>query len=278
MWRARWEEPAGPVCAKVEGNGICGPFLSNAVRVGNRTVACTRRGIYGGGAGFAARTFADYFRRYFPVPAAVAGECGAARECGDALPSRKFILDFDGGRVRAVAGGLVDVDVHRAGARTSFGLHLPRKHCLFFAPGAVYGGAGFAAACARIARDFALRDYRFIAAGYDLDLCVCVFDAAVDLRGAESATLFDSRVAGLHWRKYCLHLRIDLFAFSNAQRLAENLWALAGHCGGAHGWFSGDRVGIAFWVLFFRQHLRSGLCGDVSLAGHARNDGAAHEA
>ena len=42
--------------------------------------------------------------------------------------------------------------------------------------------------------------------------------------------------------------------------------------------FSGDCVGIAFRVLFFRQHLRSGLRGDVSLAGDVGNDGAADEA
>src|SRR5271155_5846803 len=215
MSAPRSRELAGRECVKLEGNGIWGPFLSNAVRVGGCTVAGDRRCVCRGRADLAARTFANYFRRYFSVRAAASGQCGAAGKRGDALPPHEFILDFDGRGLRALAGGLADLDLHRAGSRASFGLHVPGKHRVLSASGAVHGGAGAATARARPARDVALRHHRSLASGYHLDLRLRVLDAPVDLRGAESAALFDSRLAGLHWRKYYLHLRLDLPAFLN---------------------------------------------------------------
>ena len=105
---------SGRVSADLAGRGApsseeIGPGAnsSNALRAGCRAVGGDRRCVCGGRVDFAARTFANCFRRYFSVSAAAARECVAAGERWDALSPHEFILDFDGRELRALATVLV---------------------------------------------------------------------------------------------------------------------------------------------------------------------------
>src|ERR1700683_1256156 len=97
-----------------------------------------------------------------------------------ALPPPQRILDADGAKLRAVAGGRADLGVRRAWPPSGRSHAIPRRPAVFCPPGTDDGGAGAGAAREKNAGGSAIRVRGFAAAVAALGLHLHLYGDAVE--------------------------------------------------------------------------------------------------